>query len=717
MTSATDTTTERWVGRPWAARSVRALVYLVPFVASVAVAFVLGRVVPRAPTLLLSIVRFAGIAFVSTLALIAVDRVTRRLLPLAALLELTLLFPDQAPSRYKVALRAASATQLQKLLDEYQSMGADQPARAAERLLELVGALRDHDRLTRGHSERVRAYSQMIGEEMGLSGVELDRLRWGGLVHDIGKLRIDPGILNKPGKLTDEEFETIKLHPGFGAVLAAPLAGWLGDGVLAVSQHHERWDGRGYPAGLAGHDIALSARIVSVADTFDVMTSVRSYKAACTAVEAREELARCAGSQFDPAVVRAFLSLSLGKLRVAMGPMSWLGQLAMFPKSLLATAAAPAANAVAALTGVAAATVGAVASADGPHDTSPARRGEAAVVATTSMPAGAGDPVVLLPVNADVEVPTVGAESRRADDGSTTTDRGDAQADDRTAVPAGTSTTTTVRIGATTTTSPRDDREVSTTARAPTPSNAVPIGTATTTTAARSTTTTVRPATTAAPTPVTTTTAPATTTTTTIAATTTTTTAPATTAPATTVPLRLTGTWLLGSSAAGNVTSQEVLPLAARSALNGSLPNFDTDRDSTAGLVIRKGGALATGDPAQMQRFQTTFPSMTRLQGSASVRLYVAPAGMLLDSMTITAALVECNGGGSAACRVIASTSQSFVGLLSLYQPVDLSFGTVNQSIAQSHTLEVWVVAAASSSRDLNLAYDTTGYLSALTLA
>ena len=714
MKSATDTTTERWVGRPWAARSVRALVYLVPFVASVAVAFVLGRVVPRAPTMLLSIVRFAGIAFVSTLALIAVDRVTRRLLPLAALLDLTLLFPDQAPSRYKVALRAASATQLQKLLDEYQSMGADEPARAAERLLELVGALRDHDRLTRGHSERVRAYSQMIGEEMGLSGVELDRLRWGGLVHDIGKLRIDPAILNKPGKLTAEEFETIKLHPGFGAVLAAPLAGWLGDGVLAVSQHHERWDGRGYPVGLAGHDIALSARIVSVADTFDVMTSVRSYKAARTAVEAREELARCAGSQFDPAVVRAFLSLSLGKLRVAMGPMSWLAQLAMFPKSLLATAAAPAANAVAALTGVAAATVGAVASADTPRDATPARRGQAAVVTTTTAPTGVGDPVVILPVNADGDVPNIGAESGRGDDGPTTTVAGEPQ-EDRAVVPAGTSTTTTVRAGSTGTT-PRDGGDVSTTVRAPTSSNAVPIGTATTTTAPRSTTTTVRPATTAAPTPVITTTA--TTTTTTVAPTTTTatttTTAPATT---TTVPPRLTGTWLLGSSAAGNVASQTVLPLAARSALNGGLPNFDTDRDSTAGLLIRKGGALAVGDPTRLQRFRLAVPSSVRVEGNASVRLYAAPVGFLLDSMSVTVALVECTGATFDECTVLRSVSKGFTGLLSTYQAVDLSLGAISETIADGNTVELWVVVAASSSRDMNLAYDTTGSLSTLTLA
>ncbi|MBI5089086.1 MAG: HD-GYP domain-containing protein, partial [Actinobacteria bacterium] len=292
----------RWVGRPWAARGVRALVYLVPFTVSVVVAVLLGATLPRASTTSIAVLRFLGISVASTLVLVLVDRVTRRLLPLAALLDLTLLFPDQAPSRYGIALRASSSTTLHKLLEEYQSTGAHEPARAAERLIELVAALRDHDRLTRGHSERVRAYAQMIGEEMGLTGVELDRLRWAGLVHDIGKLLIDPAILNKPGKLTDEEFEAVKRHPDLGATLAAPLAGWLGESVLAVSQHHERWDGTGYPRGLSGRQISLPARIVSVADTFDVMTSARSYKAPSSAVVAREELARCAGSQFDPAV-------------------------------------------------------------------------------------------------------------------------------------------------------------------------------------------------------------------------------------------------------------------------------------------------------------------------------------------------------------------------------------------------------------------------------
>ena len=108
--------------------------------------------------------------------------------------------------------------------------------------------------------------------------------------------------------------------------LLEPLRPWLGEWADAASQHHERWDGKGYPFGLAGEQISLSGRIVAVADAFDVMTSVRSYKKAMTPEAARAELLRCAGTQFDANVVRAFLNISVGKLRLVMGPLSWLAQ-------------------------------------------------------------------------------------------------------------------------------------------------------------------------------------------------------------------------------------------------------------------------------------------------------------------------------------------------------------------------------------------------------
>ncbi|MEZ5222270.1 MAG: HD-GYP domain-containing protein [Ilumatobacteraceae bacterium] len=329
----------RWNGRPWSARGVRAAVMFVPFVASVLTAYAASLLVPPATTTTWMVLRLVVIAAGATLSLRLLDRLMRRLLPLATLLDLTLHFPDQAPSRYRLALRTgASNPVLEELVDRYVASGRTDVAAAAEHLLELVAALSRHDRITRGHSERVRAYAQMIGEEMGLSATEVDRLRWAALIHDVGKLRTPVEILNKPGSLTDEEYEIVKRHPIDGADLAAPLASWLGDAMPAVVQHHEKWDGTGYPFGLRGTEISRAARIVAVADVFDVLTSVRSYKAACTPADARAELTRCAGTHFDPAVVRAFMNLSLGRLRVVMGPLSWLAQLSLFPHSIFSMA-------------------------------------------------------------------------------------------------------------------------------------------------------------------------------------------------------------------------------------------------------------------------------------------------------------------------------------------------------------------------------------------
>ncbi len=303
------------------------LIYLVPVAASVAVALVVSRVLPRGSGLPATVAWWAGVFAASTLALFLSERVTRRFLPLAGLLKITMVFPDRAPSRLAVAWRAATTRDLQRRLATARSAPPSDADEAAAEILALAGALNLHDRRTRGHSERVRALTDMLADELKLPAADRDKLRWSALLHDIGKLHVHPDILNKDGRPTPEEWESLRRHPLEGAALIAPLQSWLGEWALTVEQHHEQFDGSGYPFGLSGQAISHGARIVAVADSFEVMTALRSYKAPMSATAARQELVACSGSQFDPVIVRAFLNVSLGRLRWTLGPLGWLSDL------------------------------------------------------------------------------------------------------------------------------------------------------------------------------------------------------------------------------------------------------------------------------------------------------------------------------------------------------------------------------------------------------
>ncbi len=317
----------RWEGRVWAARAVRALVFLAPIVAAVVVAVTVSRLLPRPEGTLGVVLWWVAVIGSATAAMILVDRLARRALPLAVLMQMTMLFPDRAPSRMKVLRLAGSTKRLEERLEASRSAGDAEMADVAENVLALAAALNDHDRLTRGHAERVRIFTDLIAEELQLDDTSRDKLRWAALLHDIGKLDVHSDILNKPGRPTDEEWERLRSHPLHGARILGPLAGWLGDWAPAVEEHHEKYDGTGYPTGLAGGEISYAARIVAVADSYDAITSARSYKQPISAGIAREELARSAGTHFDPNVVRAFLNVSLGKLRWVIGPASWFAQI------------------------------------------------------------------------------------------------------------------------------------------------------------------------------------------------------------------------------------------------------------------------------------------------------------------------------------------------------------------------------------------------------
>ena len=159
-----------------------------------------------------------------------------------------------------------------------------------------------------GHSARVTALALRIAEALSASERRLEAIRLGGPVHDIGKVAVDPAILHKPSTLEPDELEVIRTHPVVGAELIRGVAS-LKPAVHCVLHHHERWDGAGYPHGLAAHEIPFEARVLAVADAYDAMTSDRPYRSAMSHEEAVAEVERCAGTQFDPQVAQAFLSL------------------------------------------------------------------------------------------------------------------------------------------------------------------------------------------------------------------------------------------------------------------------------------------------------------------------------------------------------------------------------------------------------------------------
>jgi hypothetical protein len=182
-------------------------------------------------------------------------------------------------------------------------------------LKSLAVALEERDAYTSGHSQRVAYYMRVIGKKMGLDDETLDIIYTGGLLHDIGKIGIEDGILLKPGRLSEDEYEVIKSHPVRGEALLRRLyAQAAGEdepriqSILVITRHHhERYDGRGYPDQLEGEEIPLLARVSAVADSFDAMTSSRAYRKGLSFSKACDEIIRNAGTQFCPKVVEAFL--------------------------------------------------------------------------------------------------------------------------------------------------------------------------------------------------------------------------------------------------------------------------------------------------------------------------------------------------------------------------------------------------------------------------
>ena len=664
-----------WQPRPWQAFALRAGVFIAPIVVS----FVCVRLV--APWLwrpdgwagaAVYIIQIAVLG--ATTATIAA-RIARRFLPLAALLNMTLVFPDHAPSRFGVALRSGSLAKLRKAAEHHETL---LPQEAAETIVSLVTQLGRHERLTRGHTERVRAYADLIAQEMDLSKADRELLAWGAMIHDIGKLEVPADILNLDGRPDDEQWALLRNHPAAGAAIVEPLADWLAPWHLAAGEHHERWDGGGYPHGLAGEKISLAGRIVAVADAYDVITSTRSYKKAMEGEAAREELVRCSGTQFDPQVVRAMLEASLHAPTNRLGAFAWSVEAvqSLIPRGL--SQAVTSTGTMATVTAVTV-TVGVAAAVPIVVDDGPSYQTAAPAVAEHPEylafdPPGTTRTTDALPTTVAAGAETLTTATTEPTTTSDTSDTSDTTAPSST---AGTITTVTA--------APR--------------TSAPPATTATTTAAPTTTTTTAPPSTT-------TTTAPPTTTTT--AAPTTTTTAP----PSTTTTAPPIGTvYFLKNPGSGNSSAQTFKTLETSGVDDATQPNFDTDRDSVPGLRLEPTGAgWSENDLPQIQRYGMN-PSQD-LDGPARVTLYVATDGSTSNPVTLRVALSNCNSLYQS-CSNAAETSVTIANPVGDgFQQYVIDLGSVNESFGAFRRMVVRLIAEGD--QPLHVAFDSSPYPSVL---
>jgi putative two-component system response regulator len=201
-----------------------------------------------------------------------------------------------------VTLRARIRTQLRlkRLIDQLE--------RTENVIFMLAQAVEAKDPYTEGHLQRISSYAEQMAHACGLSQGEVTQVRYGGILHDIGKIGVNDTILLKPGSLTSDEYEQIKQHPSIGAGIIGQMR-FAPEVAPIIRGHHEYWNGRGYPDGLAGEAIPLGARIIAIVDSFDAMTTNRPYRQAMEIQPALAELVSAAGTQFDPALLAVFLDL------------------------------------------------------------------------------------------------------------------------------------------------------------------------------------------------------------------------------------------------------------------------------------------------------------------------------------------------------------------------------------------------------------------------
>jgi hypothetical protein len=638
------------------ARALRLAMFALPVIASVASVIVISRLVERPPRILETVLWWIGITAIATGVMVVTDRCIRRLLPIAALFELSLVFPDQAPSRFKLALRSGTVKQFERKLEAGQVPTTQD---AAETLLGLSAQLGSHDRLTRGHSERVRAYTNVIAEEMGLSDEERNKLHWSALLHDIGKLTVPPEILNKAGRPSDEEWKILQQHPAAAEPFLEPLADWLGEWRLAATQHHERWDGTGYPKALAGSEISLAGRIVAVADAFDTITSVRSYKKGMAPADARAELARCSGTQFDPAVVRAFMAVSLGKLRLVAGPLAWLAHSPIL-------GSVPAAGSAVTST-VMAGAMTATMVAGGVAPLSPAEPDVAAstVVSVEDLPFRivSDEDLALKPTLLPRATPTP-----RADAGLTPTP-----------------------------TPPRGEEPKPTPADRMAPDGPLPTPTRRGPTPTMPPSPTTPPSTKATPTPTPTPTPkPAPT---------------PTPIPAAPLSLKL----YLTNPGSSDTMSSPVLAMTTSYPTGSTLPNYDTDRDADAGLLLLRGMGVDDADPTRRQ-YWTANVGAADLPGTAQLKVGVSTIDFAPGSGELQVSLARCDLGLTS-CETLGTSDRPFAqGGGSNFKWLSVNVNLSGGPSTERPVLRLAVAPSSASAADLWLAYGTANWWSFLSV-
>ena len=295
-------TTIRWRTHCWAANAVGAAARLGPWAISVAT-FVLFLEIGPSGSLARVCLRWSVAIVGAGIAFWILDRLMAPLRILTALWRLPLAFTRRPPSRIAASLGHS-----------------DDP------VLETVVHFFRHDRRSRINAVRVVQLSVEMATRLGVRDTDLDRLIWAAAAHDIGKLDIAKRVLNKPSKPSKKEFAILREHAENGERYVHSFQSWLGDWGHGVDQHHERFDGAGYPNGVAGTQISLAGRIVSIADSVEAMTATRPYKRPMPVSAARHEVVCCAGTQFDPMVVAAFDAIPMNRLRSIVGIMGWLAE-------------------------------------------------------------------------------------------------------------------------------------------------------------------------------------------------------------------------------------------------------------------------------------------------------------------------------------------------------------------------------------------------------